>query len=106
CTCGKVSTESLGNDFTHAQCGARGRVHLVAMMRLDDFDVVAFVQDFRGQLEQPEGQVHADTHVGGHHHRDVDSGGADQLFLLRRKSRGPDHHTHTAAAADLEMPER
>ena len=43
-----------GDDLAHLERGARGRIDLVAVMRLEDLDVVAAGEDSRRDLEQLE----------------------------------------------------
>ena len=42
---------------------------LVAVVRFNDFDVVAVVQHARHRVQDMEGQVHAHAVIGGEHNR-------------------------------------
>ncbi len=67
----QVAAERAGHDFAHLQRGAGRRVDLVAVMRLDDLDVVAFRETLRGHLQQLHRHVDAHAHVGREHDRGV-----------------------------------
>jgi hypothetical protein len=56
----------------------------VAVMRLDDLDVVAFAQRPCGHVEQLEDDVDAGAHVGRHHDRHILRDARDLILLLGR----------------------
>ena len=76
----EVAAEGVGNDFTHAQCGAAWGVDFVAVVAFDDFDVVAFVEDAGDGVEDVEGEVDADAEVGGEDDAYFFAGGSDGGF--------------------------
>ncbi len=78
----------------------------MAMMRFDDFNIIALIQCLRRCFQELEHHVHPDAHVGRENDGDVFCGTAEFLFLLRGKSGCADHHFHAAAAAQLNMLER
>ena len=97
----QVAAERVGDDFAHRERGARRRIDLVTVMRLDDLDVVALGELLRGEFEQLEGHVHADAHVRREHDADLLARRA-QLRLLRVVETGrADDHLHAVAHAPL-----
>src|SRR5579862_3117623 len=67
----QISLQCRSDDFAQFKSGARGRVHLLAMVRLDDFDVVAVAQDTRCDLGQFEHRVHPHREIRRHRDRDL-----------------------------------
>ena len=86
----------MGNHFAHAQSGAAGGIHFVAVVRFDDFDVVAFVQHAGYGVEDVEGEVDADAEVGGKHDAGVFGGGGDGGFARFVETGGADNHFDAA----------
>ena len=79
-----------GGGLAKSERRAGGRIHLVAVVHLHDFDIVVLSED-RGDLPcQPEEKVDADAHVGADDHRNGFSGGGQALALLTFQSRRPD----------------
>ena len=102
----EVAAQRVGDHLAHLERGARGRVDLVAVVRLDDLDVVAGGERLGRHLEQLEGDVDAHAHVGRHHDRDV-LGGVGDLGLLRvAEAGGADHGLHAEFAAHGQMRQR
>ena len=60
----QIAAQGCGNDFAHFQGRAAGRVHLVAVVRLNDLDVIARGKRLGGHFQKLEGHVHAHAHVG------------------------------------------
>ena len=73
----QIASQRIGNHFAHAQRRAAGRIDFVAMVRFNDFDVIAVVQHARHRVQNMEGQVHAHAVIGGEHHG---------VFLRRRRN--------------------
>ena len=96
---GQVAAERAGNHFAHAQRGAAGGVHFVAVVRFDDFDVVAFVQHAGYGVEDVEGEVYADAEVGGKYNAGAFGGGGDGGFARFVETGGTDNHVDTAFGA-------
>jgi len=102
----EVAAQRVGDDLAHLERGARGCVDLVAVVRLDDLDVVAGRHGLGRHFEQLEGDVDAHAHVGRHHDRDV-LGDLGDLGLLRvAEAGGADDGLHAQLAADREVRER
>jgi hypothetical protein len=78
----QVDGQRRGQHLAHGQRGAAGRVDLVAVVRLDDLDVVAGGQRAGRHVQQLEHHVDAHAHVGRHHDGDV-LGMLGDLRLLR-----------------------
>ena len=96
---GQVAAEGVGNHFAHAQGGTAGGVHFVAVVRFDDFDVVAFVQHAGYGVENVEGEVYADAEVGGKHNAGVFCSGSDGGFARFVETGGADNHFDAAFGA-------
>ncbi len=76
------------------------------MVRLDDLDVVALIQDARGGIQQLENEVDPDGHVRREDNRDV-AGRCGNFFLaFCFEAGGADHHPHPRLAAQFEMCKR
>src|SRR5690606_20781840 len=73
----EIAPQRIGDHLAHSQGGAGGGIDLVAMVRLDDLDVVAAREDAGGDLEQFERGIDADAHVGSEHDRYALRGGID-----------------------------
>jgi len=102
----QIAANRLGNHLTHLERGATGRIHLVAVVRFDDLDVVAGGQGLRGHLQQLERDVHTHAHVGRHDDGDVFGDLGDLGFLVFRKTGGADHGLHAQFAANLQVGHR
>src|SRR3954451_19935312 len=81
CDLAKIAAERLGNDLTHSQCRSRGCIDLMAVMGLDDLDVVPFAKHLRGLLQQFEHQRHAHAQVGREHDGNITRGLCDLAFV-------------------------
>jgi len=55
----------------------------VAVVRLDDFDIVALRQHARRGFQQLKHQIHADAHVGGEYDADLLRRRASCAFAAR-----------------------
>ena len=80
----------VGEDFEQRGRGAAGRVFLEAMMHLDDFEIEAWAEDFRGLAREPEERVHAGRVVRCPHDRDARFERRDLRLLLVAVARGAD----------------
>jgi hypothetical protein len=102
----QVAAQRVGDHLAHLERGARRRIDLVAVVRLDDLDVVAGGHGLGGHLEQLEGDVDAHAHVGRHHDGDV-LGDLRDLGLLRvAEACGADDGLHAELSAHSEVRER
>ena len=90
-------------DAAYASAAAGRRIDLVAVMRFNNFNVVTGGQSLGGHFEQFEGDVDANTHVGGHDDGDVFGNGFDFGFFGFRKTSGADHRLDPKRLAHLEM---
>ena len=102
----EVAACRLRDDFAHAQRGARRRIDLQAVMRFDDFDVVAFIERFRRSFQQLEGDVDTDAEVGRHCNSDVFRRIGDGFFTGVVKARGADDRLHAEFAAHRHVMQR
>ncbi len=100
------AAERRGDDFTHFQCGARRRVDLVPMVGFDDLDVVVVAEHARGQLDQLEGRVDADAHVGCKDNRDALACGPYRALAGIVEAGGADHHLYMGRDARIEVTQR
>ena len=100
------AAEGGGDDLSHLQRRARRRIDLVAMVRLDDLDVVAVAEHASGEFDQLEGCVDADAHVGREHDRDALRSGLDRALARGVEARRADHHLHTLCDAGFEVAQR
>jgi hypothetical protein len=102
----QVAPERARDHLAHAQRGARGRICLVAMMRLDDFNIDRIAQHARGGIDQLEAQVDAGAHVGRQHDGDILRRHLDLSTLRGAESGSADHHPLIVLAADRNIVER
>ncbi len=102
----QVTTERIGHHLAHAQRGTGRRIHLVAVMRLDDLDIHRITEYPGRHVEQLQAQVDADTHVRGQHHGDVVRGQGDLCLLVLAETGRADHHAPPCLAAGLEIGQR
>ena len=84
--------QSPGDDLAQLQRRAGRRVDLVAVVRLDDLDVVAVAEDAGRDLGQLVGRVDADGEVRRHHDRDALRRLGDAALVLFGEAGGADHH--------------
>src|SRR5690606_2498960 len=89
--------------LAHFQGRAGRRVHLVAVVRLEDFHVVARIQDARRDVEQLERGVHAHAHVGGEHDGDLLGRHFDGGAAVVVEAGGADDHAGAVAHAGLQV---
>ena len=99
----QVDPASGGGIVGQTEGGAAGRVLLVAVMRLHDFDVIGLAQSGRGLLDHGEEQVHAQAHVGCPYHRDHLGGGVYGGGLLVGQPRGAEHKGLAGLAGGRDM---
>ena len=78
----------------------------MAVVGFDDFDVVAFVQYAGDGVEDVEGQVYADTEIGGEHHADFFRRRFDGGFARVVKTRRADDDVFACLHAFLQVFER
>jgi hypothetical protein len=78
----------------------------VAVVGLDDFNVVAGGHGLGGHLQQLEGDVDADAHVGRHHDGNVGGCSGDLGLLCVAETGGADHQAHAQFAAHPQMGQR
>ncbi len=89
-TTGEIAIDRARHRLPQAQRGTGGCIDLVAVMRLDDFDVIAVLQHVRGKLGQLHQEIHAHAHIRRKHDGDplrsrgnvrlagvIEAGGAD-----------------------------
>src|SRR5699024_5088824 len=70
----QIPAQGLGHHLAQPQGRARGRIHLVAVMPLDDLDVDAVAEYPTGDFRQLEAEIDTDAEVG--RQADGDAGGA------------------------------
>src|SRR3990167_2139068 len=102
----EVAAERSGDDFTHLERRARGGIDLVAVVRLDDFDVVAGGQRLGRHLQQFEGDVHAHAHVGRHDDGRALRVGGDLGFLRFSEAGGADDRLDAQLGTHRQMGQR
>ncbi|MNS90434.1 hypothetical protein D3C72_1244850 [compost metagenome] len=92
---GELGALGIGNHLAHLQRRTGRRIHLVLVVRFDDFDVVAAVLQRLGcHLEQLEGDIDAHAHVRGEDDGRL-LGHLGNLRLLRViEARGANDHAH------------
>ena len=88
----QIAPQRAGDRFAHGQRRARRRIHFVAMVRLNDFDIGIVAHHLRGLLKQFQHQVDADAEVGGEHDADMLRRIADRLLAGVIKAGGTNHH--------------
>jgi hypothetical protein len=81
----QVAAERLGQHLAHLQRGAAGRVDLVAVVGLDDLDVVALVASAARPCPAAQHDVDAHAHVGRQHDGDVLAAAAISAFWASLK---------------------
>src|SRR5690606_35302199 len=59
----QVFAPGVSNRFTHGQGRTRGRIHLVAMVRFENFNVITAVEQAGSHFQQLESDIDANTHV-------------------------------------------
>lgn len=101
----EVASERFCDDFAHFQCGAGRRIDFVAMMRFDDFDVIAFVKTLRCHFKQLHRHIDADAHVGGEHDRGFFGCSSNGCLAGVIKAGGADNHLDAVRGAIFQMPE-
>ncbi|MCY1425404.1 hypothetical protein D9M71_411910 [compost metagenome] len=99
----QVAPQRLGNHLAHAQGGTRRRVHLVAMVRLDDFDIDLIAQHPRSGVEQFQAQVDTHAEVGREDDRDFLASVSQELLLLHAETGGTDNHGLASLAAERQI---
>ena len=92
--CIEADAATLGGSLAQHQRGAGGGIHLVAVVHLDDLDVVVGIEGAGDLLGHQLQQVHAEAHVGGLHHHGLDRRRFDDRLLLRTETSGADHVDH------------
>ena len=102
----QVPAQCTRYDLAHAQGGAGRRIHLVTVMRLDDFDIVALAEGLRRNLQQPESDVNTHTEVRRKRDCNLARGLGDLLLLRIAEASGPDDQPHFLLAARCNMRHR
>src|SRR5690606_30763004 len=102
---GQIFAPGVGDRFAHGQRRSRGRVDLVAMVGLEDFDVVTAIEQTGRHFKQLERDVHADTHVRCEHDGSFLGRGLDGLLAGFIETGGADHAFHAVFDAGLQMPQ-
>ncbi len=102
----EVAPQGARDRPAHAERGPRRGIDLVAVVGLDDLDVVAVAQQRGGHLQQAEGHVHAHAHVRREHDADAGGGGLDLAAAGLVEAGGADHHPHAARRAFVQMAQR
>ena len=77
---GKVLAATGSGGISQRQRGARGRIHLVAVVGLEDLDVVGHRQRLRGAADDVQQHVERQAGVGRDQHGDLPGGGVDALL--------------------------
>ncbi len=99
----QIATHGFGHYFAHLERSARWGIDFVAVMRFDDFNVVAGGHGLGRHLQKLEGDVDADAHIGCHHDRRVFGRFSDMGFLCVAKPGGANYHLHAHGAAHIDM---
>ncbi|MNT07457.1 hypothetical protein D3C72_1421610 [compost metagenome] len=94
------------NGFAHLQRGARRRIHLVAVVGLEDLDVIAGVQDARGHVQQLERGIDAHAHVRREYDGGFLSSHFDRGAAIVVEAGGADDGLHTMLHAGLQVRKR
>ena len=102
----QVAAAGAGQHLAHGQRGAAGRVDLVAVVGLDDLDVVALGQRTRRHVEQLEHDVHAQAHVRRHDDGDVPRVLGDLRLLRVAEAGRADDRAHAQLAAHRQVRQR
>ena len=106
CAILEVAPQRLGHDLAHFQRRARGRIDLVAVVRLDDLNVVARGQRLGRHLQQLQRDVDANAHVGRHDDGRLGSKGGNFSFLQVAEAGGAHHGLDAQFGADLQVCQR
>ena len=99
----QVSAQSIGNDLAHFEGSARWRVYLVAVMGLDDFNVITRGQRFGRHFKQFERDIDTHAHVGCHDDGHVFGDGFDFIFLGIGKTGGADDRLDAQGLANFQV---
>ncbi len=102
----ELAAQRLGDDLAHLERRAGGGIHLVAVVRLDDLDVVARGQRPGRHLQELEGDVHAHAHVGRHDDGGAVREGFDLCLLGVGEAGGSDHGLDAMLRACRQMGQR
>ena len=95
--------ERAGDDLAHLQRGARWGIDLVAMVCLDDLDVVALIEHACRHFHQLEGRVDADAHVRREHDGDALGRSMNRALAGLVEPRRADHHPHAGRDAGIQV---
>src|SRR5262249_45942359 len=87
---GEIGAAAARRSLSDRKSGARRRIDLAAMMRLEDFDVPVSSQPRRRLLDQAEEQIDAERKVAVAHDGDAFGVRGDLRLLLARKTGGAD----------------
>ncbi len=99
----QIAAERIGNHFAHAQRGAAGCIHFMAVVAFDDFDVVAFVEHARHGVENVKGEIHAHAEIGGKHNAGLLGRRSNGGFAGLIEAGGADNHLHTGGGTFFKM---
>ncbi len=102
----EVAAERGGDRLAEPERGAGGRVDLVAVMRLDDLDVVAVAEDARRDLGELERHVDPDREIGRHRDWNRARGSRDARLLVGSEAGGADHRALARGNARVHVRER
>ena len=87
----KADAAALRRRLTEQQCRAGGRVDLVAMMHLDDFDIPAIVERLRRLPDKRRQQIDAEAHIAGLDDGGVAGRACNLLFVFGCEAGRADH---------------
>ncbi len=99
----RLVAAGLGRRVGDHQGGARGGVHLPAVVALHNLDVVAVPQDGSGLLHQLQQHIDAQRHVGGAEDGHVTGGGPHLGHLLRGVAGGGQHQGDLSGFGKLQQ---
>jgi Fur family transcriptional regulator, ferric uptake regulator len=102
----EVTPERLSHHFPHAQGGTGRRIHFQAVMSLDDFDVIAFIQDTCSHIQQFEDSIHTDRHIGRKNNGNILRCGGDFSLAIRRKAGRANNHPTACSPRQRQMLKR
>jgi hypothetical protein len=102
----EIAAKCAGDHFAHAQRRTGRGIDLQAMMRLNDFNVVTLVQDARRRIEQLEGEIDADGHVGGKNDGYVLGRSSNRSLAIGLETGRTDNDGNASLTTQFEMNQR